>query len=82
MNPKDKSKRISALINNPYGGSIATSNDSELGHPHGGSQDAITASKEIDLWLLEEKKELDRRRNGVKILLLGDHLALIPNSPY
>jgi len=70
MNLKVRSKRISALINNPYGQSSAASNKSELGLP-GESQDAMTASKEIDLWLLEEKKELDRRRNGVKILLLG-----------
>lgn len=74
MNLKDRSKRISALINNPYGRSIAASNESELGLP-GGSQDAMTASKEIDLWLLEGKKELDRRRNGVKILLLGNSLS-------
>jgi len=34
-------------------------------------QDAVKTSKEIDQWLLEGKKALERRRRGVKILLLG-----------
>ena len=34
-------------------------------------QEALKRSKEIEAWLLEEKKILDKRRKAVKILLLG-----------
>jgi len=34
-------------------------------------QAAVKTSKEIDMWLLEGKKALERRRRAVKILLLG-----------
>lgn len=40
-------------------------------------QEAAATSKKIEAWLLEGKKALERRRKGVKILLLGTpHLCL------
>jgi len=38
------------------------------------TQEAIKTSKEIEAWLLEEKKVMDRRRRAIKILLLGQSL--------
>lgn len=35
------------------------------------TQEAAATSKLIEAWLLEGKKALKRRREGVKILLLG-----------
>jgi hypothetical protein len=35
------------------------------------TQEAAATSKKIEAWLLEGKKPLKRRREGVKILLLG-----------
>lgn len=34
-------------------------------------QEAVKTSKEIDEWLLESKKALDKRKKAVKVLLLG-----------
>lgn len=38
------------------------------------SQDAVKTSKQIDQYLLEGKKEIERRRKAIKILLLGEYL--------
>jgi hypothetical protein len=35
------------------------------------TQDAAATSRKIEAWLLEGKQALERRRKGVKILLLG-----------
>ena len=40
-------------------------------------QEALKRSKEIEAWLLEEKKFLDKRRKAVKLLLLGRCLLFI-----
>jgi len=34
-------------------------------------QEAATTSRVIESWLLEGKKDLERRKKGVKIVLLG-----------
>ena len=36
-----------------------------------GMQEAATTSRVIESWLLEGKKDLERRKKGVKIVLLG-----------
>lgn len=44
-------------------------------------QRALSKSKEIENWLVEENKAFERRRKGIKILLLGEHLFFISTVP-
>lgn len=73
---KDQSPSPPPPPPNPYKvsrwtGASVTETEEEVERRLQAMQDAIVVSKRIDMMLQESKKDLDRRRKGVKILLLG-----------
>jgi len=45
-------------------------------------QEASNKSREIEKWLREEDKLLERRRKGIKILLLGGYILKLSPTLY
>ncbi|KAF8151451.1 heterotrimeric GTP-binding alpha subunit [Crassisporium funariophilum] len=77
MKSRDKNKMTSFYApNNPFAvsrwsGATLFETEEEAQRRAQNMQDAVKKSKEIDAFLQEGKKSLDRRRRAVKILLLG-----------
>ncbi|KAF8881690.1 heterotrimeric GTP-binding alpha subunit [Gymnopilus junonius] len=76
MKAKEKGKLPSSPPANPYqvskwSGATDSETEEEAQVRIQVMQEAANRSKGIDLMIQESKKELDRRRKGVKILLLG-----------
>ncbi|KDR71584.1 hypothetical protein GALMADRAFT_75076 [Galerina marginata CBS 339.88] len=76
MKSKDKSKPNFTLPPNPYqvprwSGQTASETEEEAQIRVQQMQEAANRSKGIDLMLQEGKRDIERRRKGVKILLLG-----------
>ncbi|PPQ67438.1 hypothetical protein CVT26_007232 [Gymnopilus dilepis] len=83
MKSREKGKLSSSPPTNPYevarwSGATESETEEEAQIRIQAMQEAANRSKGIDLMLQEGKKELDRRRKGVKILLLDFQLAFAP----
>ena len=82
FNNKSKTKNIGSP-SNPFqvpqwSGESPTETEAEARSRVEAMKKAANTSKEIDQYLLEGKKEIERRRKAIRIMLLGAEICLTP----